>query len=136
MSRKGENIYKRKDGRWEGRYIKSRTCTGKIVYGYVYAKTYREVKAKLREKALSYNAQPVVSVAASSALFSEIASDWFANIGLQTKESTRNKYHNILCDYILPEYSRSWASGSSPSMMALTVPGRRISTAWILPSRR
>lgn len=104
MSRKGENIYKRKDGRWEGRYIKSRTCTGKIVYGYVYAKTYREVKAKLREKALSYNAQPVVSVAASSALFSEIASDWFANIGLQTKESTRNKYHNILCDYILPEY--------------------------------
>lgn len=33
-------------------------------------------------------------------------------------------------------YSRSWASGSSPSMMALTVPGRRISTAWILPSRR
>lgn len=104
MSRKGENIYKRKDGRWEGRYIKSRTCTGKIVYGYVYAKTYREVKAKLREKALSYNAQPVVSVAASPALFSEIASDWFANIGLQAKESTRNKYHNILCDYILPEY--------------------------------
>ena len=23
MSRKGENIYKRKDGRWEGRYIKA-----------------------------------------------------------------------------------------------------------------
>ena len=23
MPRKGENIYKRKDGRWEGRYIKS-----------------------------------------------------------------------------------------------------------------
>ena len=22
MSKKGENIYKRKDGRWEGRYIK------------------------------------------------------------------------------------------------------------------
>lgn len=104
MSRKGENIYKRKDGRWEGRYIKSRTCTGKIVYGYVYAKTYREVKAKLREKALSYNAQPVVSVAASPALFSEVASDWFANIRLQAKESTQTKYHNILYDYILPTY--------------------------------
>ena len=25
MSRKGENIYKRKYGRWEGRYIKART---------------------------------------------------------------------------------------------------------------
>lgn len=104
MSRKGENIYKRKDGRWEGRYIKSRTGTGKPVYGYVYAKTYREVKAKLREKALSYNTQPVVSVAASPALFSEVASDWFTNIGLQAKESTRNKYHNILYDYILPAY--------------------------------
>ena len=29
MARKGENIYKRKDGRWEGRYIKSRSSTGK-----------------------------------------------------------------------------------------------------------
>ena len=28
------------------------------------------------------------------------------------------------------------ASGSSPSTTALTVPGHRISTAWILPSRR
>lgn len=36
MARKGENIYKRKDGRWEGRYIKSRSSTGKANYGYVY----------------------------------------------------------------------------------------------------
>lgn len=43
MARKGENIYKRKDGRWEGRYIKSRSSTGKANYGYVYAKSYREV---------------------------------------------------------------------------------------------
>ena len=47
MPRKGENIYKRKDGRWEGRYVKSRTETGKALYGYVYAHTYREVKQKL-----------------------------------------------------------------------------------------
>ena len=31
MSRKGENIYKRKDGRWEGRYIKARSQSGKAV---------------------------------------------------------------------------------------------------------
>ena len=48
MARKGENIYKRKDGRWEGRYIKSRSSTGKANYGYVYAKSYREVKASVR----------------------------------------------------------------------------------------
>ena len=35
MARKGENIYKRKDGRWVGRYIKSRSSTGKANYGYV-----------------------------------------------------------------------------------------------------
>ena len=44
MPRKGENIYKRKDGRWEGRYIKARSQTGKAVYGYVYAPTYKEAK--------------------------------------------------------------------------------------------
>lgn len=54
MSRRGENIYKRKDGRWEGRYIKSRTTSGKIKYGYIYDKTYREVKKKLYEKQVAY----------------------------------------------------------------------------------
>lgn len=29
ISRKGENIYKRKDGRWEGRYMKYRSPDGK-----------------------------------------------------------------------------------------------------------
>ena len=40
MPRRGENIYKRKDGRWEGRYIRGRTPAGKAEYGYVYAKSY------------------------------------------------------------------------------------------------
>lgn len=31
MPKKGENIYKRKDGRWEGRYIRTRTADGKAV---------------------------------------------------------------------------------------------------------
>lgn len=48
VPRKGENIYKRKDGRWEGRYIKSRNDK-KAVYGYVYAKTYSEVKRNLTQ---------------------------------------------------------------------------------------
>lgn len=47
MPRTGENIYKRKDGRWEGRYIKKHTASGKIVYGYLYARSYRDVKEKL-----------------------------------------------------------------------------------------
>ena len=47
MPRRGENIYHRKDGRWEGRYIKGKNSEGKTVYGYVYSKTYSEVKEKL-----------------------------------------------------------------------------------------
>ena len=46
MSRRGENIYKRKDGRWEGRY-KPDVLTGK--YKYVYAHTYKKVKEKLTD---------------------------------------------------------------------------------------
>ena len=38
MSKKGENIYKRKDGRWEGRYIRCYDENGK---------TYNEAKQKL-----------------------------------------------------------------------------------------
>lgn len=57
MPKKGENIYKRKDGRWEGRYIKSRTESGKIIYGYVYARSYRETKEKQKAKIASYTSQ-------------------------------------------------------------------------------
>ncbi len=31
MAKRGENIHKRKDGRWEGRYIKGRTTDGKPI---------------------------------------------------------------------------------------------------------
>ena len=48
MSRRGENIRKRKDGRWEGRYIKEYNCEGKAKYASVYGRTYLEVKQKLR----------------------------------------------------------------------------------------
>ena len=50
MPRKGENIYKRKDGRWEGRYIKEYTIDKKAVYGYVYGKTYNEARRKLKDR--------------------------------------------------------------------------------------
>ena len=47
MARKGENIYKRKDGRYEGRYIKSYDINGKADWGYIYGRTYAETKEKL-----------------------------------------------------------------------------------------
>lgn len=101
MPKKGENIYKRKDGRWEGRYIKSRTESGKIIYGYVYARSYRETKEKQKAKIASYTSQIANK---NEHVFSNIASEWFESIKLHTKTSTQNKYHNMLTNYILPEY--------------------------------
>lgn len=47
MARTGENIYKRKDGRWEARYIASYDEFGKAKYKYLYSRTYKGVKEKL-----------------------------------------------------------------------------------------
>ena len=54
MARKGENIYFRKDGRWEGRYIKGRGMDGKAKFGSVYGKQYSEVKRKLLQIKADY----------------------------------------------------------------------------------
>ena len=48
MPRRGENIRKRQDKRWEGRYIVAYDeITGKARYRSVYAAAYGEVKKKL-----------------------------------------------------------------------------------------
>lgn len=106
MPRKGENIYKRKDGRWEGRYIKSRSDTGKAIYGYVYAHSYREVKSKLM-----FSIQTTVTnhpISAKPELpkqtntFGDFADLWMKSIKPQVKESTYRKYYNSLKNYVLP----------------------------------
>lgn len=50
MARHGENIYKRKDGRYEGRYIIGRTKKGKTRFGYVYAHTFAEARRLLVQR--------------------------------------------------------------------------------------
>lgn len=53
MSRHGENIYRRRDGRYEGRYVTGRTADGRTRFGYVYGRTYAGVRqALLQRKAL------------------------------------------------------------------------------------
>lgn len=47
MPRRGENIYKRKDGRWEGRYIKQYDIKGKAQYGYIYGNRPKDVAPML-----------------------------------------------------------------------------------------
>lgn len=46
MPRRSTNIYKRKDGRWEARYVTSIGIDGKKKYASVYVSTYKEAKEK------------------------------------------------------------------------------------------
>ena len=41
MAKYGGNIYKRKDGRWEGRVIKEYNEKGKALYAYFYGRSYK-----------------------------------------------------------------------------------------------
>lgn len=50
MARRGENIYKRKDGRYEGRYVIGRTPEGRTKFGYVYGKQYAAVRDELTRR--------------------------------------------------------------------------------------
>lgn len=91
MPRKGENIYKRKDGRREGRYIKKRDIKHKTIYGYLYGKSYTEVKNKLKQvkSQKTSNSMP-------SAKFVQIVDDWLINKKLCVKESTLSHYKTII----------------------------------------
>lgn len=106
MSRKGENIYKRKDGRWEGRYIKGRNINNKAKYGYVYAHSYREVKDKLmKAKFLLGDAALTKEFSQEKTLlFHSVAEEWLQITQTQLKDSTIMKYDNLLNLYILPVF--------------------------------
>ena len=40
MAKRGENIRKRKDGRWEGRFITGRKSDRTAIWGYIYGHSY------------------------------------------------------------------------------------------------
>ena len=100
MARSGENIYKRKDGRWEGRYIIKSAKGSK--YGYIYAKEYSEVKAQLKTLRIQSGIQAENIIPQKEDIFKNIAERWFAGKKLQIKESTAVKYRNILDSYLYP----------------------------------
>lgn len=101
MSRTGENIYKRKDGRWEGRYLRLYDASGKPKYGYIYAKTYLEAKQKLAEqRCSSYRAETTLSGATTK--YDNVLTAWLQSSQTNIKESTFAKYCQIIDSHIRP----------------------------------
>ena len=88
MARKGLNIYKRKDGRWEARYIKSRNTQGKPQYGYLYATSYHEVRNNLQKVIQVLNATDNEKVPATNYKFMDFSVIWLENSLSSLKEST------------------------------------------------
>ncbi len=99
MPRRGENIYKRKDGRWEGRYIKGYDENNKAKYASVYAHTYNDVKIKLFQA--KNNTQNKELNGKDEQTLMVYALKWLDNIHLRIKHSTYVKYANIVNNHII-----------------------------------
>lgn len=100
MSKRGDNIHKRKDGRWEGRFKKGRKPDGTILYGSIYGKTYKEVKNKLAE--LPKMKQNILVPHNHERTFGEVLKLWMEHNRIHLKGGTINKYQNIINTHIMP----------------------------------
>lgn len=103
MSKKGENIYKRKDKRWEARYIKGYDPNGSARYGYCYGKTYREAKEKVeRAKANLLINVPSPEHSRRKRL-SHYCDEWLRLNKIRIKASTYVKYNTTVEKHIKPK---------------------------------
>lgn len=104
MARRGENIRKRKDGRWEGRYIKARTSESKIQLSYVYGTVYAEVKQVLIQKKAEAG---FYNLKRTELTFEALAEVWLYSQRNSIKESTYAHYSYTLHKYLLPVLSKA-----------------------------
>lgn len=109
MARHGENIRKRGDGRWEGRYLAYSEAKGKQIYRSVYGRTYTEVKEKLTvhrnclgnlAKAEKLDKLPENPEISAQILFSDAAKEWLIKVKETKKQSTYVKYMIIYTNYL------------------------------------
>ncbi len=100
MARRGDNIHKRKDGRWEGRYKNGFRADGSARYSSVYAHSYSECKSKLTEAQLplSRTAKKI----RSEMLFADVLYKWLLANQIRLKGATEVKYINIIETHIIP----------------------------------
>lgn len=107
MGRRGENIRKRKDGRWEARVITGYDALNRANYHSVYGKTYTEVKAKrntLLESRLRGDEVHMPGCSTSLKLtFEQVCCEWLDVKRLDVKESSYARYVHIVRKHLLPE---------------------------------
>ncbi|MDR1892047.1 MAG: site-specific integrase [Oscillospiraceae bacterium] len=106
MARKGENIWRRvSDGRWEGRVIQEYGANGKARYKFLYGRSYKEVKEKVKAFESGLRGQKPAPAKAGR-LFSDVLSRWMENAAMRVKESTLMRYHGLIQTHILPRLGK------------------------------
>ncbi|MGN1085866.1 MAG: tyrosine-type recombinase/integrase [Porcipelethomonas sp.] len=102
MPKRGENIYHRKDGRWEGRYKFGKDEHGKSKYLSVYGRSYSEVKEKLTQR----KAASVNNLNSCRFTFTEITEKWLESKRNIIKQSSLSTYEIKLKKHILPVFGK------------------------------
>lgn len=118
MARKGENIRKRKDGRWEARYIKGRKPNGSIQYGYVYAAKYSEVKQK--RSTILQNIQllePEYPSTVSWITFDSLFNVWEKENRHTVKDSSYFFYETLIEHHLRPYFGKELVERLSNEMV-------------------
>lgn len=114
MGKKGENIYKRKDGRWEARYIKFYSPDGSAKYGYCYGKTYREAKESVSN---ARAAQKCFTTADSGdrrrKRVTAYCDEWLQLKRSKVTASTYAKYYTVIEKHIKPYIGGCFAASLS-----------------------
>lgn len=100
MARRGENIRKRKDGRWEGRYSMFDPQSQKNVVHSVYAKSYSEVKEKLSAAKMDARCITKRQKCTAEVRFDFVAEEWLSLVKNSKKHATFVKYRYIYKKHI------------------------------------
>lgn len=113
MARRGENIHKRKDGRWEARVL-DRDEYGNKKYRSIYAKTYKEVKEKRLDTELNRQTDKNSDTAV---LFGDVVDMWLINNFFSQKQSTKLKYQVMIEKHIRPVFGNMSISDIDEDMI-------------------
>ena len=116
MSKKGENIRKRKEGRWECRYKKGRNEKCKLIYGSIYGNIYREARAKMRVSLSEAPKEEPISNS-NEMTFARLLRRWQESNAVRLKGGTKNRYTNLIAAQILPELGALKLSEITPSII-------------------
>lgn len=97
MARRGENIRKRKDGRYEARYKSGFNKEGMPIYKSVYGKTYSEAK----NNRLNFLTNNKKNKNKYSITIKDISDEWLEIKILEVKKSTYAKYYDTVYNHIV-----------------------------------